>query len=213
MNKENALGVTEMIKKVVCIGDSLTEGDYGVFGKSGIANVQEKNYPYYLGKLLGTEVVNCGKCGFTATSYLEYYKSGAVCADGADLVIVMLGTNGGLDGEKDVPGNRDYDSLIKLIKVDADGARIVLCTPPHTTVNPDMSNCGYAPQAEKAARYVRRYAEENKLDCIEVAECGMFSDENEPVMQPNDGLHFSEVGYGVMAVYIKDELKRLKIVG
>ena len=53
----------------------MTEGDYGVFGKSGIANVQGKNYPYYLKKLLNTEVVNCGKCGFTATSYLEYYNN------------------------------------------------------------------------------------------------------------------------------------------
>ncbi len=202
-----------MIKKVICIGDSLTEGDYGVFGKRGIANVQKKNYPYYLGQLLGTEVVNCGKCGFTATTYLEYYKSGAVSVKGADLIIVMLGTNGGLDSEKNVPGNDDYDRLIKLIKSDAEGAGIVLCTPPHATANPDMSNCGYAPQVEKAARFVRRYAEENKLDCIELAKCGMFSDENEPVMQPNDGLHFSEAGYGVMAVYIKDELKRLKIVG
>lgn len=202
-----------MIKKVICIGDSLTEGDYGVFGKRGIANVQKKNYPYYLGQLLGTEVVNCGKCGFTATTYLEYYKSGAVSVKGADLIIVMLGTNGGLDCEKNVPGNDDYDRLIKLIKSDAEGAGIVLCTPPHATTNPDMSNCGYAPRVEKAARFVRRYAEENKLDCIELAKCGMFSDENEPVMQPNDGLHFSEAGYGVMAVYIKDELKRLKIGG
>ena len=202
-----------MIKKVICIGDSLTEGDYGVFGKRGIANVQKKNYPYYLGQLLGTEVVNCGKCGFTATTYLEYYKSGAVSVKGAGLIIVMLGTNGGLDCEKNVPGNDDYDRLIKLIKSDAEGAGIVLCTPPHATTNPDMSNCGYAPRVEKAARFVRRYAEENKLDCIELAKCGMFSDENEPVMQPNDGLHFSEAGYGVMAVYIKDELKRLKIVG
>ena len=125
----------------------------------------------------------------------------------------MLGTNGGLDCEKNVPGNDDYDRLIKLIKSDAEGAGIVLCTPPHATTNPDMSNCGYAPRVEKAARFVRRYAEENKLDCIELAKCGMFSDENEPVMQPNDGLHVSEAGYGVMAVYIKDELKRLKIVG
>lgn len=202
-----------MIKKVICIGDSLTEGDYGVFGERGIANVQKKNYPYYLGQLLGTEVVNCEKCGFTATTYLEYYKSGAVSVKGADLIIVMLGTNGGLDCEKNVPGNDDYDRLIKLIKSDAEGAGIVLCTPPHATTNPDMSNCGYAPRVEKAARFVRRYAEENKLDCIELAKCGMFSDENEPVMQPNDGLHFSEAGYGVMAVYIKDELKRLKIVG
>lgn len=201
-----------MIKKITCIGDSLTEGDYGVFGKSGIANVQEKNYPYYLQKLLNTEVVNCGKCGFTATSYLEYYKDGNVCTDGADLVIVMLGTNGGLDDKAHVSGNDDYDALIKLIKSDAPEAAIVLCTPPHATVNPQMSNCGYANRVEKAVKFVRRYAEENNLKCIDLAGCKAFTDENEPIMQPNDGLHYSEVGYGIMAVYIKDALKKLNII-
>ena len=28
------------MKTICCLGDSLTEGDYGIFGKSGIANVQ-----------------------------------------------------------------------------------------------------------------------------------------------------------------------------
>ena len=201
-----------MIKKIICIGDSLTEGDYGVFGKSGIANVQEKSYPYYLKKLLNTEVINCGKCGFMATSYLEYYKGGNVCTDGADLVIVMLGTNGGLDDQVHVAGNDDYDVLIQLIKSDAPGAVIVLCTPPHATVNPQMSNCGYANRVEKAVKFVRRYAEENSFKCIDLACCEAFTDENEPVMQPNDGLHYSEVGYGIMAVYIKNALKELNII-
>lgn len=202
-----------MVKKILCIGDSLTEGDYGVYGKSGIANVREKGYPYFLERLLGVSVTNCGKCGFTATSYLEYYKSGNVRADGADLVIVMLGTNGGLDDKTHTAGNDDYDTLIGLIRADAPAARIVLCTPPHATVNPQMSNCGYAAQVEKAVKFVRAYAAENGFGCIDLAKCELFTAENEPVMQPNDGLHFSEVGYGLMAVYIKDALKKLNIVG
>lgn len=42
----------------MCIGDSLTEGDYGVYGKSGIANVCEKNYPYFLSQMLNVPVIN-----------------------------------------------------------------------------------------------------------------------------------------------------------
>ena len=35
-----------MEKRVICcIGDSLTEGDYGMYGVTGVANVHEKNYP------------------------------------------------------------------------------------------------------------------------------------------------------------------------
>ena len=51
------------MKVICCLGDSLTEGDYGIFGKSGIANVQPENYPYFLSKITGWEVRNFGKCG------------------------------------------------------------------------------------------------------------------------------------------------------
>ena len=56
---------------------------------------------------------------------------------------------------------------------------------------------------------MRRYAKENSLLLIDFKNCTLLNDENEPIMQPNDGLHFTEVGYGVMAVFIKDELKKL----
>ena len=72
-------------KKIVCIGDSLTEGDYGIFGKKGIKNVNEKNYPYYLAKLLpDAEILNCGVCGITPSLYLSHYKKGKTDVSGAD---------------------------------------------------------------------------------------------------------------------------------
>ncbi len=193
--------------KITCIGDSLTEGDYGVFGKSGIANVNEKNYPYYLKKLTNAEVVNCGKCGYTSTSYLDYYKSGSVHVADSDFVIVMLGTNGGLDDAQDTQGNKDYEELINLIKSDAPKAKIIVCTPPHATSDERMSNCGYAPQAEKAVKFVKSFSERNNIPCIDLSSCALFTAANEPVMQPNDGLHYTEVGYGVMAAYVYDFLK------
>ena len=197
-------------KKIVCIGDSLTEGDYGIFGKKGIKNVNEKNYPYYLAKLLpDAEILNCGVCGITPSLYLSHYKKGKTDVSGADLIIIMLGTNGGLDDKEISHGDKDYDELVNLIKKDAPGAKIVLCAPPHVTKNETMSNFGYEDRVEKAGNFVRRYAKETSLLLIDFKNCALFNDENEPIMQPNDGLHFSEVGYGVMAVFIKDELKKL----
>lgn len=194
--------------KIICMGDSLTEGDYGVFGKSGIGNVQKENYPYFLSKLTGAEVLNYGKCGYRASTYLDYYKSGKADVSGSDAVIVMLGTNGGMDDEKITNDNLAYDELIKNIKRDAPCAKIFLCTPPHVTVQKEKSNYGYAEQVEKAVRFVRKYSEENGYECIDLALCDMFTDENEVIMQPNDGLHYCEIGYAVMAVYIKNALKK-----
>lgn len=195
---------------ICCLGDSLTEGDYGIYGKRCIANVKSENYPHFLSLLSGAEVRNYGKCGFDASAYLDYYNSGAVNVTEAGIIIIMLGTNGGMEPDCDTKGNRDYTELVKRCINDAPGARVMLCTPPHATENPRMSNYGYAERVKKAAAFVRKTAAELDVDIIDLAESGLFTAENESVMQPNDGLHFSAVGYRTMAGYIYNFLKLKK---
>lgn len=197
-----------MKKVIVCIGDSLTEGDYGIKGKRGIANVQPKGYPYFLEQIMNCEVRNFGKCGYTSISYLKYYKEGNVRLCGADAIVVMLGSNGALDPEDDCQGNRDYHELITLLRHDAPDAKIFLCTPPHVTSNPEYSNCGYAERVEKAVKWVRAYAEREGIALMDTAKAPMFTAETEAIMQPNDGLHFGEIGYKTLAEFIAEELKK-----
>ena len=195
------------MKTVCCLGDSLTEGDYGIFGKSGIANIQPKGYPWFLRELTGWEVRNFGKCGYNATTYLNHYLAGNVDLSGADTVIIMLGTNGGLDPEEETQGNRDFRQLLSLCRRDAPAAQIYLCTPPHVTEDHFWSNCGYAPQVKKAVAFVRKIAAEMDFPLIETALCPDFTAENEPVYQPNDGLHFGEKGYETLAKFIANALQ------
>ncbi len=192
---------------IICIGDILTEGDYGVFGKSGIANIHAENYPYFLSKILAAEVRNFGKCGYRSSTMLSYYENGNVDLNGADVIIVMLGTNGGQDSVNDSYENECYRKLIAHLKKDAPDSKLILCTPPHATVNPEFSNCGYMPQIEEAVKFVRKYAEESRLPLIDVALCPDFTAENEKIYQANDGLHFVEEGYRVLAQYIANGLK------
>ena len=195
------------MKVICCLGDSLTEGDYGIFGKSGIANVQPENYPYFLSQITGWEVRNFGKCGYTATSYLNHYKEGYVNLNGADAVIILLGSNGGHDTEVNTPANDDFRELLRLCRQDAPKAQIFLCTPPHATENPEYSNYGYAPQVKKAVDFVRILAEETEIPLIETALCPEFTAENEAIYQPNDGIHFGRAGYEVLARFIADGLE------
>lgn len=197
-----------MKKVIVCIGDSLTEGDYGIKGKRGIANVQPKGYPYFLEQIMDCEARNFGKCGYTSVNYLKYYKEGNVRLCGADAVVVMLGSNGALALDIDYQGNKDYHELINLLRHDAPSAKIFLCTPPHVTSNPEYSNCGYAEKVEKAVNWVRDYAEREGITLIDVANAPMFTAETEAIMQPNDGLHFGEIGYKTLAEFIAAELKK-----
>ena len=195
------------MKVICCLGDSLTEGDYGIFGKSGIANVQPENYPYFLSQITGWEVRNFGKCGYTATSYLHHYKEGYVNLNGADAVIILLGSNGGHDPEVNTPANDDFRELLRLCRQDAPEAKIFLCTPPHVTENPEYSNYGYAPQVKKAVDFVRILAEETEIPLIETALCPEFTAENEAIYQPNDGIHFGRAGYEVLVKFIAAGMK------
>ncbi len=195
--------------KVICIGDSLTEGDYGIKGKRCIANIQKENYPYFLAQNTGWDVKNCGKCGFQATSYLNYYKAGSVDVRGADVIVIMLGTNGGNDPIENTPNNEAYRELIKLLRADAPNAEIILCTPPQATVNKEYSNCGYMPNVLKAVPFVKLVAKEENLPVIDVFNCGYFTPETEAIMQANDGLHFVEEGYKTLAKVIEQGIREI----
>ncbi len=195
---------------ISCIGDSLTEGDYGIFGKRGIANVHMENYPHFLSELTGAEVRNYGKCGYRSSTYLEYYEKGNVNVVGSDVILVMLGTNGGQHPtDLSTHENQCYHQLIEHCRADAPQAVIILCTPPHVTTDPAFSNCGYASQVEDAVAFVRRYAKTYNIPLIDVAAYPAFCAENEKLYQANDGLHFVEEGYRVLAAFIAQEMQNI----
>ncbi len=197
--------------KIVCLGDSLTEGDYGIPGKRGIANVHAENYPYFLGKILNAETVNYGKCGYRASAFLKFYEAGNVSLEGADFIVIMLGTNGGHSAEGDSHENNCYKKLVELcVRDSGKNAQVVLCTPPHASSNPEYSNCGYMPQIREAVGFVRSYSKITGLPLIDLAACPLFTEETESVMQPNDGLHFAEEGYKALAGVIAEALTEIK---
>lgn len=195
--------------KICCLGDSLTQGDYGVKGKSGIANVKEKNYPFFLAKHTGWEVKNFGFCGVNPSHFYGIYCDGGVDVTGADVVVIMLGTNGGLDVNAEPQANCDYKKIIEKCKEQSPDAKICVVTPPHVTVNPEFSNYGFAPRVNASVEFVRKFARENDVYLFDLAKTDLFTDENEDVMQTNDGLHFVEIGYKTLAEYIEKEIRKI----
>lgn len=187
---------------ICCIGDSLTEGDYGIKGVRCVPNVHKENYPFFLAQLTGAEVRNFGKCGWRSVDMLDWYEHGGLDLSGADKVIVMLGTNGGQSVTRETPDNDAYRRLIAAIRREQPQAQVYLCTPPNATTNPEYVNCGYAQQVADAVAFVRRLAPELGLPVIDLAASPRITPETEAVMQPNDGLHFTETGYRTLAVEI-----------
>lgn len=96
--------------KILCIGDSLTEGAY--FGADMTGAAIKQNYPYYLGRMLNTEVVNAGVSGYSASDwYVE--KAEDYEYTEYDTVIIWLGTNNGLTDTlgTDVEPFSDYNDF------------------------------------------------------------------------------------------------------
>lgn len=195
---------------IACIGDSLTEGDYGLWGKSGIANVQKESYPYYLRQLMRCEVRNFGKCGYRSSTMLNYYDAGNVDVHGADIVLIMLGSNGGQSSTEDTFENQCYREIIARVRRDAPDAKLFLITPPNASMNPIYSNSGYMPQVYEAQVFTRKTAEAQGLPVIDLGAYKAFSPDWEYIMQPNDGLHCGKMGYAVMAARIYETISRYR---
>lgn len=197
----------EKEKIISCIGDSLTEGDYGVFGKTGIANVHEENYPYFLEKLTGCKVLNFGHCGYRSVDILSTFENKETDVTNSDIIIIMLGTNGGQTPEGNSENDIAYNKIIDKCQELAPQAHIFLVTPPHCTVNPKFSNCGYRGNVDSASSFVRMIAEKRNISLIDLNKNASFNDDNEEIMQPNDGLHFGKIGYECLAHIIYDAIK------
>ena len=190
---------------VVCIGDSLTEGAYGV--PSGSDPVVGKlNYPYYFGQLTGANVINNGKCGWTPKLHFENKPfENSLTAD-TDIVIIMLGTNNGLTDTLDADTAYDnyndyadtetgnYAKIIEYVNEKTAGnAKIILMTPPVTTRRNYIDD---------TSDVVKKLATKYGLDVIDVnASCGV-TDYNIRKYMPVDELHFNAEGYKLIAAYI-----------
>ena len=204
-------------KKILCVGDSLTYGDYGTT-VPGRGYPHNENYPYYLALYTGASVEWYARGGYTATQlYNDYHdgifsgagRPGEYSAKDADYVIVMLGTNAGLT----LNGTGHYDSYCRLIeKLKKDmkaGAKLILMTPPHATEDTSKVNYGYAPNVVNAYAAVYELAKIYDLPVFDAYYDSGLSEQNEELMQPNDGLHFGGVGYSTFAAFVNNELKLL----
>lgn len=194
-------------KNIVCIGDSLTEGDYGS-NPAGTMNVHSENYPYFLAEITGANVKNAGRCGYSAELYYNNQLSKVELSEETDLVLIMLGTNNGLTDTIDADTSAThyssyaktqtgyYARIIETCMERTNGrAQIILMTPPVTTQRNRTS-------LETTVSVIKKFGEKYGLPVIDnYYACGITY-ENIGGYMPIDELHCGYTGYKLLANYI-----------
>ena len=192
--------------KIACLGDSLTEGDYGPITSYG--GRRHENYPYFLSRLTGAEVTNYGRCGASSSSYLaEHYNAGDIDISDSDVILLMLGTNKGLAGTSQY--YRDYRTLVEKILADKrPDALLILITPPSATRDSSKINFGYMNNVYNSNKSVKEIAKAKGLICFDAYNQSPIQPETEDLYQSFDGLHMNAEGYLVFAEYIAETLSQ-----
>lgn len=199
--------------KICCIGDSLTQG------VDGGSHIIKENYPYFMSQYLNCTVLNYGQKGRTARGWWNNYKDYYTYDSTIDVVLIMFGTNGGLQNNTIATDVEPYDNpddyadtnvgcyckLIEKIMADTQNhAQIILLTPPYST---------YSSQQEQnvidSEPTIRAIAKRYQLPVIDVLnECGMGKF-NGDVFRPLDGCHFNAKGYHRLGTFIGSKVKSM----
>lgn len=195
--------------RILCIGDSLTEGDHGKIEDGAVMNVKHTNYPFYLSKILNNlNITNAGKCGYKAKSWYNGEFSKYTYTN-YDVVIILMGINGGLTDEHiDDGGDVEkypldntagytayYCKLIEELIKSNNKLQIILCSYPHVqSIN-----------LEGTRITIPKIAYRYGCTHIDLSEIGVS------VFTPNylnniDKLHLTDLGYQRVASYIASQL-------
>ena len=197
--------------KVLFIGDSLTQGDYGS-EPEGTLNLHKWTYPYYYGKITNCEIYNKGMSGATAVSYLNNVLPTIDTNKDYDAIYIFLGTNGGLGGTKTDPTTQlgAYYSIVNWCKTTFPKAHIFLLNFPF--------NKRGAEWTITLSQVVASIASELNVNLIDIMNKSPFTRENgniyrpvgyDPDTNPYGNLHFGRYGYLTLAqvvIYCTNEI-------
>ena len=199
---------------ILCIGDSLTHGDYGS-EPAGTANDHVENYPYFLNKYLGCNVTNKGSDGAMASTWWSDIAK-TIDYTQFDIAIIMLGTNSAIRNNlsEDVEPFDNYEDyknedgalckIIEYIYAQNNSISILLCTPPYASETKRRGNYLNALNSNEGVKAIgKRYS----IPVKDLFYSGNFNKFNNSTMQPIDGLHFGIKGYQKLATIIGNFIK------
>ena len=199
---------------ILCIGDSLTHGDYGS-EQAGTPNNHTENYPYFLKRYLGCNVINKGSNGLSASNWWSKIAK-TIDYTQFDIAIIMLGTDSAIPNNlsEDVEPFDNYEDyknddgamckIIEYIYSQNNNISILLCTPPYAR---ETRQRDYHLNALNSNESVKAIGKRYSIPVKDLFYSGNFNRFNNSTMQPIDGLHFGIKGYQKLATVIGNFIK------
>lgn len=114
-----------IFKKILCIGDSLTDGFFNENNGSRLI-IRERSYPTQLQKITGVECTNMGYAGYTSKQWYDAYKDTDL--SGHDCCIIQLGVNDALKSSSTAETTQALTDIITKVKSENDGIKIFVAT-------------------------------------------------------------------------------------
>lgn len=114
-----------VFNKILCIGDSLTDGFFNESGGSRLI-IRSRSYPAKLQTLTGIDCTNLGYSGYTSVQWYNAYQSEDL--SGHDACIIQLGVNDQLQNVSESTMDAALTSIIQKVKSDNSGIKIFVAT-------------------------------------------------------------------------------------
>ncbi|MGM8240178.1 SGNH/GDSL hydrolase family protein (plasmid) [Clostridium perfringens] len=147
-----------VFNKIVCIGDSLTEGTFNS-NDGGYPTYKKYSYPTHLTKLTGVETTNLGKGGYTSKRWWDEMQNQSFA--GHDCAIIQLGVNDVAVASQNVTPEltKQYlQNIIDKLKRENTGIKIFVAG---ITKSKWYSNSNYQARNEVIKEFASNREEEN----------------------------------------------------
>ena len=114
-----------IFNKILCIGNSLTDGFFNENGGSRLI-MRNRSYPTQLQKITGVECTNMGYAGYTSKQWYDAYKDTDL--SGHDCCIIQFGVNDVLKSRPTAETTQALTDIITKVKSENAGIKIFVAT-------------------------------------------------------------------------------------
>lgn len=180
----------KVFKKILCIGDSLTEGrcEYKVDGTNKEFTATDYSYPTFLKAFTGRDVTNAGDAGETTVSWYNIHQNDDL--SGHDACIIALGRNDYVPDDRETTDEQRIEALNAIItKVKTENPQITIFL--STLINYYVGD-----GADGMNAVIRSVAD--SVDGVHLVDISAYG---QMVMDVDNYSHCTAVGYATLAEY------------